>query len=76
MDSYGTFNPEGTLTRAECAAMAARIIRPELRLTNTQEALPAALAELGRPVRPLLAEDEVLAITQEPTLIYTTDAGC
>ena len=56
--------------------MAARIIRPELRLTNTQEALPAALAELGRPVRPLLAEDEVLAITQEPTLIYTTDAGC
>ncbi len=76
VDSYGTFNPEGTLTRAECAAMAARIIRPELRLTNTQEALPAALAELGRPVRPLLAEDEVLAITQEPTLIYTTDAGC
>lgn len=73
VDSYGTFNPEGTLTRAECAAMAARIIRPELRLTNTQEALPAALAELGRPVRPLLAEDEVLAITQEPTLIYTTD---
>lgn len=73
VDSYGTFNPEGTLTRAECAAMAARITRPELRLTNTPETLPAALAELGLPVHPLLAEDEVLAITQEPTLIYTTD---
>lgn len=73
VDSYGTFNPEGGLSRAECAAMAARITRPELRLTNTQEALPTVLAELGLPVRPLLAEDEVLAITQEPTLIYTTD---
>jgi len=73
VDRYGTFNPESTLTRAECAAMAARVTRPELRLTSTQEPLPPALAELGRPVRPLLAEDEVLAITQEPTLIYTTD---
>ena len=73
VDRYGTFNPEGGLSRAECAAMAARITRPELRLTNTQEALPAALAELGLPVRPLLAEDQVLAITQDPTLIYTTD---
>lgn len=73
VDSYGTFNQEGGLSRAECAAMAARITRPELRLTNTQEALPTVLAELGLPVRPLLAEDEVLAITQEPTLIYTTD---
>lgn len=73
VDRYGTFNPEGGLSRAECAAMAARITRPELRLTDAPEALPAALAELGLPVRPLLAEDQVLAITQDPTLIYTTD---
>ena len=73
VDDWGTFAGDKTLTRAECAAMAARITRPELRLTNTQEALPAALAELGLPVRPLLAEDQVLAITQDPTLIYTTD---
>ena len=73
VDGSGAFHPEGTLTRAEAAAMAARITRPELRLTDAPEALPAALAELGLPVRPLLAEDQVLAITQDPTLIYTTD---
>lgn len=31
-DEYGTFAPEHTLTRAECAAMASRILKPELRL--------------------------------------------
>lgn len=31
-DEFGTFDAEGTLTRAECAAMAARLVRPELRL--------------------------------------------
>lgn len=31
MDAYGTFNAAGTLSRAECAAMVSRIIRPELR---------------------------------------------
>lgn len=33
MDKYGTFAGERTLTRAECAAMAARIADPGLRLT-------------------------------------------
>ena len=31
VDIYGTFAPERTLTRAECAAMVARIVRPALR---------------------------------------------
>ena len=31
VDGYGTFSPTGTLSRAECAAMAARMARPELR---------------------------------------------
>lgn len=33
MDSYGTFSASRTLTRAQAAAMVARIIRPEQRLT-------------------------------------------
>lgn len=32
VDDQGTFFPEGTLTRAEAAAMLARILRPELRV--------------------------------------------
>lgn len=32
VDKYGTFAPDKTLTRAECAAMLARIVRPGLRL--------------------------------------------
>lgn len=31
-DKYGTFAGDRTLTRAECAAMAARLVRPDLRL--------------------------------------------
>lgn len=34
-DKYGTFAPDKSLTRAEGAAMAARIVRPSLRLTFT-----------------------------------------
>ena len=35
VDEWGTFAGDKTLTRAECAAMAARIARPELRETFT-----------------------------------------
>lgn len=31
IDTYGTFNAAGTLTRAECATMLARVVKPELR---------------------------------------------
>lgn len=31
-DEFGAFDAEGTLTRAECAAMVARLMEPELRL--------------------------------------------
>ena len=35
IDDYGTFDPNGTLSRAELATMAARLIRPELRQSFT-----------------------------------------
>ncbi len=35
VDPWGTFAPDKTLTRAECAAMVARIARPALRLSFT-----------------------------------------
>ena len=35
MDSAGTFDPDKTLTRAECAAMVARVAREELRVHFT-----------------------------------------
>lgn len=41
-DSYGTFNAAGTLTRAECAAMLARVLRPELRQSFTPLPKPSA----------------------------------
>lgn len=36
-DSLGSFSPNGTLTRAEMAAMAARLLRPELRVSFSPE---------------------------------------
>ncbi len=41
VDDYGTFHAEGTLTRAECAAMVARILRPQLRQRFTLQEKPA-----------------------------------
>lgn len=41
LDDYGTFNASGTLTRAQCAAMVARILRPQLRQTFTLLEKPA-----------------------------------
>ena len=43
VDSYGTFAPDKTLTRAECGAMVARIARTALRLTFTPAARSYAL---------------------------------
>lgn len=45
-DAYGTFNANGTLSRAECAAMAARIVDPALRRSFTPQvkADPPALS--------------------------------
>lgn len=41
VDDYGTFNASGSLSRAECAAMVARILRPELRQRFTLQEKPA-----------------------------------
>ncbi len=43
-DEYGTFRPAGSLSRAECAAMVARIIRPDLRERFTLQEKPAEAA--------------------------------
>lgn len=40
IDDYGTFSPAGTLSRAECAAMVARLARPELRVRFTPQPKP------------------------------------
>ena len=40
-DAYGTFNPSGTLRRHECAAMVARVVRPDLRQRFTLQTAPA-----------------------------------
>lgn len=59
LDEYGTFDGDKSLTRAECAAMVSRIVRPELRKSfapkeKTGGDVPAADATAitvnGRPI--------------------------
>lgn len=58
-DDYGTFDPQGTLSRSECAAMVARVVRPGLRLQFTPQTPPAPEApSAGEP--PLSYEEEFL----------------
>ncbi len=52
-DAYGTFSPNSTLCRHECAAMVARVVRPDLRKTVTLETKPT-------PDQPLSYEEEFL----------------
>lgn len=73
VDGYGTFRPQGALSRAEAAAMAARVLRPELRLTGGTQALPDELEALGLRVTPLLPADEVTLVDGDTALIYTGD---
>lgn len=73
VDGYGTFRPQGVLSRAEAAAMAARVLRPELRLTGGTQALPDELEALGLRVTPLLPADEVTLVDGDTALIYTGD---
>lgn len=73
VDGYGTFRPQGALSRAEAATMAARVLRPELRLTGGTQALPDELEALGLRVTPLLPADEVTLVDGDTALIYTGD---
>ncbi len=73
VDGSGAFHPEGTLTRAECAAVSARIFAPELRVTTQQKELPEPLGELGLAILPLLPVDEVTLADGDTTLLYTAD---
>lgn len=53
-DAYGTFDGQGTLSRAECAAMVARVVRPQLRQSFT----PASPVQSTKPA--LSYEEEFL----------------
>lgn len=55
-DAYGTFDPQGTLSRAECAAMVARVVRPQLR----QSFVPSPLPQVAEPDPALSYEEELL----------------
>lgn len=48
MDDYGTFSPNLTMTRADCATMLARIIQPDLRERFTPAEKPSYTEELSQ----------------------------
>ena len=48
MDDYGTFSPDSTLTRADCATMLARIVQPDLRERFTPAQKPSYSEELAQ----------------------------
>lgn len=74
VDQHGTFRPNGTLTRAEAATLMARILRPELRVTQAaSHPIPQVLEELGLNVVPLLPADAVTLVDGDTALIYTGD---
>ncbi len=75
VDEYGTFDADKSLTRAECAAMVSRIVRPELRQSFTPTAPvrqePAANATVGTvngrpiPLSEVLARSLQMAYDQD-----------
>lgn len=67
VDAYGTFNGGGTLSRAECAAMVARIVDPSLRKTFTPAEKPAEPS--GKPT---LSYEEELMQTEAVRINGTT----
>lgn len=56
-DAYGTFDPQGTLSRAECAAMVARVVRPQLRQSFVP-ATPPQNTGAGSETTPTLSYEE------------------
>lgn len=79
VDRYGTFHGSGTLTRAECAAMTARVIDPSLRKYFTPAgqvpALPYApdtvvLTVNGTPVRFELFSETLISLIDETQALY------
>lgn len=59
-DAYGTFDPQGTLSRAECAAMAARVVRPQLRQSFVPAALPQDTGASSGAAPTLSYEEDLL----------------
>lgn len=55
-DSFGTFSPAGSLTRAEVAAMMARVLEPELRVEFTPVEDAVAMTVDGEPILKVLLE--------------------
>lgn len=67
IDDYGTFYPNGTLSRAELATMAARLIRPELRQSFTPKTVDDSRYTLA-PLDLKGGQADLTACT--PSLLY------
>ena len=86
-DKYGTFDAYGSLSRAECAAMVARLVRSELRLTFVPAdpgqtpayqmtlALKAAYLPSGAVVLVGVTSEEFLAAVNESIARWETALG-
>lgn len=79
IDEFGTFNPDSSLSRAEMAAMAARLVRPALRLkfqpTVQPEKYRYTLTYLmdGDPNRQVIYPVCILDTPNDPQGILTLD---
>ena len=68
----GRFDPGGVMTLPEALTLAARIARPELRLTQ-EVSIPESLEELGLSVLPLLPIGQVTLLDGAVSLLYTVE---
>lgn len=76
VDAYGSFFPEGFLTRAEGAAMLARVLEPSLRVHFSPAPIPAEgllvpaewYGAEYRLIPTALTEEEMKPLLQDPTL--------
>ena len=60
------------MTLPEAVTLAARIARPELRLTQ-EVSIPESLEELGLSVLPLLPIGQVTLLDGDASLLYTVE---
>lgn len=83
VDEYGTFAGGRSLTRAECAAMVSRLVRPELRKTFTPTALVqqkfdedvTAITVNGRDIPRFEILGRALDLAYEQDMVFYQDGG-
>ena len=76
-DKYGTFNPQGTLSRMECAAMVSRLVRSELRVVVTLADYSPFLAAGVDPSTPFFTGVTAETyLTQVNELIFQLERVC